>query len=92
MNIMKLEKITKFFLNQIIQINKGGFSFLFRKLWLIQLYFLALIIVFLVRILRPFVHIRFGSLYSDRIGHFALTTELYLCCKDANEFYLKFHQ
>ncbi|UCD54973.1 MAG: TIGR04372 family glycosyltransferase [Candidatus Omnitrophota bacterium] len=39
--------------------------------------------VLVIRILRPFVLIRFGKLLSDRIGHFAINTEEYLCEKDA---------
>ncbi len=42
----------------------------------------ALIFIPLVRILRPLVLIRFGPLYSGRIGHFAANTELYLCERD----------
>ena len=35
----------------------------------------------LIRILRPFILIRIGSLVGSRIGHFALNTELYICEK-----------
>lgn len=38
--------------------------------------------VLLVRVLRPVKLIRFGPLRSDRIGHFALNTEIYLCERD----------
>ena len=44
---------------------------------------LLLPILFFIRFLRPFVLIRFGSLVSARIGHYAGNTELYLCEKDA---------
>ena len=37
----------------------------------------------MARLLRPLVLIRFGGLRSDRIGHFAPETELYLCERDA---------
>jgi len=40
-------------------------------------------VVIIVRLLRPLVTIRFGRLYSDRIGHFAGNTEMYLCERDA---------
>lgn len=42
----------------------------------------ALIIVCVVRLLRPVTVIRFGRLISTRIGHFAADTELYLCERD----------
>ena len=42
----------------------------------------AIILVIIVRCLRPIKLIRFGSLRSERIGHFAANTELYLCKKD----------
>jgi putative glycosyltransferase (TIGR04372 family) len=34
-------------------------------------------------LIRPWLVIRIGSLYTSRIGHFAGNTELYLCEKDA---------
>lgn len=37
----------------------------------------------LVRILRPIVTIRFGTLFVSRLGHLAGNTECYLCEKDA---------
>jgi putative glycosyltransferase (TIGR04372 family) len=72
-----------FIYNQIEQVRKGGISILFGKLCAIPLILLALPVVFLVRILRPLVVIRFESLHSNRIGHFALDAELYLCERDA---------
>ncbi|MBI5050403.1 MAG: TIGR04372 family glycosyltransferase [Nitrospirae bacterium] len=38
----------------------------------------------LIRSIKPIKLIRFGNLRSNRIGHFALNTELYLCEKDNN--------
>ena len=43
---------------------------------------LAALVVLVVRALRPVVLIRLGPLSSDRIGHFAANTELYLCQRD----------
>jgi putative glycosyltransferase (TIGR04372 family) len=43
----------------------------------------AVLAVFLVRMLRPVVLIRFGRMGSDSIGHLAFNTELYLCERDA---------
>lgn len=43
----------------------------------------ALPVVILVRAIRPLLLIRFGPMMSDRIGHFAANTEVYLCERDA---------
>ncbi|MBL8024240.1 MAG: TIGR04372 family glycosyltransferase [Elusimicrobia bacterium] len=40
---------------------------------------LALFLVILVRLIRPLLWIRFGVLFSDRIGHFVTDIEFYLC-------------
>ena len=42
-------------------------------------------IILVVRILRPFVWIRFGYFTSDRIGHFAFDVEIYLTEKKINQ-------
>ncbi|WP_083763389.1 TIGR04372 family glycosyltransferase [Paramagnetospirillum magneticum] len=46
---------------------------------------MTLSIVLIIRALRPFVLIRFGALRSDRIGHYASNTDLYLCQKSNGE-------
>ena len=46
-------------------------------------FFLPLIIVIII--LKPLVKIRFGLINSDRIGHLAANTELYLCRKKYKE-------
>lgn len=40
---------------------------------------ISIIPVLLLRLLRPFLLVRFGYLRSQRLGHFAANTELYLC-------------
>lgn len=74
----------------IIYIRKEGFIDLFRKIWrfsrLIFILFFSILllpIIIFIRIIRPFVLIRFGCLWNSRIGHYATNTELYLCMKDA---------
>jgi putative glycosyltransferase (TIGR04372 family) len=47
------------------------------------LYVLAITVVLALRIIRPWVLVRIGSLISSRIGHFGVNTELYLCEYDA---------
>ncbi len=75
---------------QIFQIRRDGYSVLPRKIKLAlvvilksPLYVIALPLVLVFRIIRPWLLMRFGALMSLNIGHFALTTELYLCEHDA---------
>lgn len=79
-----------FLQRQIKQLSEEGLSALLRKchklLSLLAFVLLSLVIlpfVFVVRLLRVLVVIRFGPLRSERIGHFAANTELYLCERDA---------
>ena len=46
---------------------------------------LAIIFMFFIYILNGLIIFRFGFLHSDRIGHFALNTELWLCEKKNNK-------
>ena len=46
-------------------------------------YILAIPAVLLMRLVRPLLLVRVGDLISNRIGHFACNTELYLCERDA---------
>lgn len=39
---------------------------------------LALFILFILKIIKKLIHIRFGLIHSDRIGHFSANTELFL--------------
>lgn len=83
------KKNTNFIFRQISEICKGGLpllfrklSFLFGKLYEIPLLMLAVPVVLLVWVLRPLVLIRFGPIRSERIGHFAISPEVYLCQRD----------
>lgn len=55
----------------------------FKKIVSLIIYFFAILIVIIIRIIKPIILIRYGNLFSNRIGHFAGNTELYLCEKDA---------
>lgn len=78
------EKPFNSFLNrQAKEIRKGGFPVLLRKVLDLPIILLAIPVVLVIRILRPLVLIRLGPLISQRIGHFAANTELYLCRRDA---------
>jgi len=45
----------------------------------------AILAIIIIRLLKPVVLIRFSPLYSSRIGHFAINTELYLCERDIDD-------
>jgi putative glycosyltransferase (TIGR04372 family) len=74
----------------LVQIREGGSKVIARKLKngakklpILLLCFPALPIVVIIRLIRPWLLLRFGGLYSGRIGHFAANTEMYLCEFDA---------
>lgn len=73
----------QFLCNQLLQIRERGYILIMRKLVILVALPFALPAVLLIRALRPFLLIRFGVLMSDRIGHFSMNTELYLCERDA---------
>lgn len=71
---------------QISQIRQGGRAVLFRKMkrvsWALlklPLFILAIPVVAVIRLIKPWLLVRWGGLGSPRIGHFALNIELYLC-------------
>ena len=81
---------TSFIERQIAQIRHGGCAVLFRmmkrllrNLHKLPLYPLAVLPVLAIRLIRPWLLVRIGILRSNRIGHFAANTELYLCERDA---------
>lgn len=55
----------------------------FKFLIIICCSILLLPIIIFIRLLRPFVLIRFGTLISSRIGHYTGQTEMYLSERDA---------
>lgn len=75
---------------QLGQIRQGGRPVLFRKVKRVlrilagfPLLILAIAVVVVIRLIRPWLLVRWGNLRSSRIGHFAANTELYLCERDA---------
>lgn len=72
-----------FLRRQAGEIRKGGLPVLLRKVGTLLAIVPSLLLVLLVRALRPVIWIRFGQLESNRIGHFAVNTELYLCRRDS---------
>ena len=79
-------KIISFFLRQITDVKRGGFFTIINKskLTVFLIIRLSLAILFVpfvivIRAIKPIIHIRFGKLSSQRIGHLAFEPELYLC-------------
>lgn len=77
------EKIIRFLRRQVEQIEEGGLPVLLRKGCSFLLMLSVALVLLVVRALGPVVVIRFGPLRSERIGHFAGNTEVYLCERDA---------
>ena len=76
---------------QVVQIRQGGRAVLFRKMkralclpHKLPLFILAVPVVVVIHLIRPWLLVRWGDLPSPRIGHFAANTELYLCERDAS--------
>jgi putative glycosyltransferase (TIGR04372 family) len=74
-----------FFSSQIEQISVAGFFVLFTKIKniLILLYYIFFLLIFfpiyiITILISPYILIRFGFIYTSRIGHFVGNTELYL--------------
>ena len=68
---------------QMKQIREGGFLLLIKKLISLPVVLFSIPIVIILRILRPWIIVRFGSIPSERIGHFAANMEAYLCERNA---------
>lgn len=79
--------VTSFIQQQTAQIRQGGRAVLFKKMKLMPLkllsYLLAIPAVAVIRLIKPWLLVRYGRFLSDRIGHFACNTEMYLCERDA---------
>ena len=75
-------RIIHFIHRQARDIRIGGLPVLLRKVLTFLGIAPGVLVVLIVRVLRPVVVIRFGRLQSSRIGHFAANTELYLCERD----------
>lgn len=81
---------TSFIERQIVQIRQGGRAVLFRKmklffciLYKLPLFIIAIPAVVVIKLIKPWLLVRWGELPSPRLGHFAANTELYLCERDA---------
>ena len=76
-----------FIARQLLQIQQGGRAVLFRKMErVLQMLFLCTLAVpsvLVIRLIRPWLLVRWGGLITGRIGHFIGETEMYLCEQDA---------
>ena len=76
-----------FFKNQISQVRIGGRRVFARKviraILLIPVTVFAVLFLLIISVLQPFYLVRLGGLISNRLGHFAGNTEVYLCERDA---------
>ncbi len=74
---------------QLKQIQDGGFPIFMKKLktgfLFYGLNFFALLIILLMRIIRPWITIRWGRITSIRIGHFLGEIDMYLCQRNASD-------
>ena len=84
-------RIFKFLKIHYNDIKQKGLLSLFIKTYHLLQYLLLLVsillsfpIVLIIKLINPFITLRFGKLISSRIGHFSANTELYLCEKDEN--------
>lgn len=76
-------KIFYAFLKEEFNQRVNGFlRYLFREMGYLFLIPCAVFMVIMIRLLRPITLVRLGPLFSRRIGHFAINTELYLCRRD----------
>ncbi len=82
--------VLTFIQRQVTQIQQGGAVVILRKMKLslqlllqFPLYIFAILVVLVIRLIRPWLLVRIGGLLSSRLGHFAANTELYLCEQDA---------
>ena len=82
---------SNFLKRNLVEIKSKGIKEIFKKVITLLNIFLSLpfyplsiFILFFVYLIRPIIIIRCQNLLSNRLGHFANTTELYCCERDAN--------
>jgi putative glycosyltransferase (TIGR04372 family) len=91
MNCFKNFVIKKFNNNLFLLKNLGVISFIKIKLYVISNFFFSIpfyifffFLTIALRLLSHFIKFRFQCLISERIGHYASQTEIYLCEKKLN--------
>ncbi|PIO89903.1 MAG: glycosyltransferase, TIGR04372 family protein [Zetaproteobacteria bacterium CG06_land_8_20_14_3_00_59_53] len=85
--VLRFTRAWPIFVGHVKRGDLKGIHYIFRKtsqLFLnVVLAPLALVLVLVMRAARPWFLVRIGMLTSNRMGHFAANTELYLCERDA---------
>ena len=83
--------LKNFVIKNFLQIKKGGVNIFLKKIislsYLIfqfPMYLISIPIFIIITLISPWYLIRFKKIWSSRIGHFVLETELYCCERDAN--------
>ncbi len=76
-------RLVRFLSRQINQVRQGGIGIVPHKITKAATLLLMLPFFLFIRLIRPWLILRFAPLYSERIGHFAVNTEVYLCERDA---------
>ena len=83
------KNLFKFTIKHLHQIKKGDLSVLIKKFWSfvililqVPIYLLSFPIIIFLMLIKPFYLIRWTSLMSPRIGHFAKETEFFCCAED----------
>ncbi len=66
-----------------MHVRKDGHAAFFNKMKRLPSYLLTVPFIIIIRLIRPVLLVRFGKMGSERIGHFTLNTEWYLCERDA---------
>ena len=75
-------KYINFINRQKVEVYKGGITIFLQKFSKLCFAVIMLPLFIIIRLLKPFVCIRFGPLFSSQIGHFAANTEVYLRERD----------
>ena len=85
--------INSYLSRQLSQVKLGGWPAVSRKTKRIlslficlPIYLISFPLVFITRIVKPFIHIRFGPIRNDVIGHFVFDLEYYLSWKELESF------
>ena len=71
-----------YFYRQLTNIREEGMRAVLRKARKLIMIPIVSPVVIIVRLIKPFILIRFGVLFQQRLGHFLINTELYLCERD----------
>jgi putative glycosyltransferase (TIGR04372 family) len=91
MQLATIQRYKSFLLRQLKCIYEEGLPALLRKSLFLFFFILAVIVVIGIRLIRPFFLIRIGKLVSERIGHFAGNTEMYLSDRNSATYSKRTH-